>query len=310
MLELGTRNDRQGPEFGHVQRALLFPADHATILDSRLNTLHTFALTGRLVASVARPGSGPGEFRVPKAVVTAGKTVIAVLDAGKAEIISFSWRENRWHYENARRVPTHIEDVCLLDHRLFGVGNSFRDSTIAHVLKWSDSSDDEERSFGSPLATGTPLRRAVLSKGLRVACGTNRIIVAGRWSPEIRGYAPAGNLLWVHHLRPFEPVELEERGRGVIFRPGPNGRVHVVAELGVWGTSLVYVQVGLMTRDVNGQDQFAEVTTHWLRLSDGVLVAQQKNLPIIGDITSDHLLFRDNHDLPGFSLYRINRPRF
>lgn len=280
ILRVGVEAGSPDQEFGLVGAALLFPPGHLTVLDSRLNTVRTFDLSGRAQGRAGRPGSGPGEFRYPKAAIATEPTELYVLDGMKAEVIRFSWGESGWRFLDGRRIErvASPDAFCRLGDLTVIAVHMASDSAI---LRTYDREGRFIRSIGRPVGGGGPLREAAMSRYLKVVCEPELglIMVGGEWGPEVRAYKADGTLAWTTTVPGFRGVRLEDR---------PGGRIAFIPPTGGRG---------------------AEVETHAVLARTGQHLGVQRDLPLIAEATRNHLVTFSNADVPHVSVreYRVAR---
>lgn len=91
---IGSVGEPAPDEFGRITSVLADADGNVYVGDSQAATIRVFSPDGRLLRSIGRSGSGPGEFGTVYPMAWAGDT-IAVLDPGNARIATFT-RGGEW----------------------------------------------------------------------------------------------------------------------------------------------------------------------------------------------------------------------
>jgi hypothetical protein len=271
---------------GLIQPATAIPGLGFVVLDLSNLRLQLFAFDGRLLGVTGRSGSGPGEMREPVSISLVASDTVAVLDRALQRLSFIAVGPSG--LRTARTVPLdhNPEDICRIGRRFVALGHDPATSQVLHAV-----TDDGKRGqgWGKPFfEEGDKRAQAIIndvaSMG-RVACmETAGIIVAPRLTGVVRLYDLAGRLRWQTSLTGYVPTRVRlVAGGGVLFGRQPG---HTVTDLTIGLVplrgDLILVQTGGVSKAHPGPgSDYERVTTHLLRISDGIEVGRFNDLPLI-----------------------------
>ncbi len=101
LTEVDTLLRADAPGVGMPSEVAIDEAGLVYVTDAAASTIHVVDTSGNIRGTIGRPGSGPGEFRRPRAVRVARDTV-RLIDQGNRRVLTFS-RDGR--YLGTRPVP-------------------------------------------------------------------------------------------------------------------------------------------------------------------------------------------------------------
>lgn len=243
----GTIGTLDGPPptlIGELVGVLIDDRDLVYFLDAAYKEIRAFTHEGRFLSAAGRSGSGPGEFREPRALGFApGGEELLVGDLGR--------QFHRFHFVDAelRHVETErVEEftptaMCLVGDRLLLHGPVYQGDEAFHFLS---AERTIERSFGAVYRSPHAMINYLLSEG-RVACSAAGDMFAFAPSSvlgEARGYDADGVLRWITQIEPFRPVGLVDDGSGYRVTL-PSEGFHRVESLTLVPPDRVLLQVGL-----------------------------------------------------------------
>lgn len=244
---VGTIGTLDGPPatlIGELVGVLIDNRDRIYFLDAAYKEIRAFTHEGRFLSAAGRSGSGPGEFRDPRALGFApGGEELLVGDLGR-QFHRFRFEDEALRHVETKRVEEFTPTaMCPLGDRLLLHGPVYQDDEAFHFLA---AEGTIERSFGAVYRSPHAMINYLLSEG-RLACSATGDIFA--FAPrsvlgEARGYGADGVLRWITEIEPFRPVDLADDGRGYRVTLPPEG-FHRVESLTLVPPDRVLLQVGL-----------------------------------------------------------------
>lgn len=242
-LAVGVLEGNPKEQFGELTSAVGQRGGRFAVLDARGGTLRVYDERGNMVREHGRLGSGPGEFRFPRAMIATSGDTVAVLDLSLSRVSFFSTNTTRG-FARSFQLDVPAWDFCRLDNWLFVAGFRARDSSIVRRL---DLQGTELSAFGDPFPAKARMTVAsVVSMQTAIAChpAQNLILVASAWYPFVRAYdAQTGATRWNGTLSGFEQTIIEPVDGGVSFRGPKSGFVHRVERIIPLDSTLVLVQL-------------------------------------------------------------------
>ena len=239
------------------------------------------------IMTAGRRGSGPGEFRVPRALLSMANGHIGVVDEGLRRLTLFVRDRLRIRYDTAFQLDTPATNACVLSDTVALLGYS--DGTVVHLLA---PGARQLRAFGAPFGSTRPFEAALLSRGL-IACAPvrNWVVAASEWLPDIRAYSADGTLVWARRIAGYRTTEIRRvDGGGLSYRDSPGRGSDGLSGLWILRDSVVLVQLARAIATRDGGIRGEEVTTHLMRLQDGADLFASRTLgPAVG--ASDSLLY-------------------
>lgn len=165
------------------------------VLEADAPFLKVFDYSGRLLQTLGRSGSGPGEFRGPTSVsFDSRQQRLLVVDPSNARVTAYQVRDSLTAPRLLALDDNGIRSVCVLGTRMFGVARNA--PTILRELREAGGKLTAVASFGEPRTNhplGThPLVRTRASDG-PLMCDEqgNRLIVASSMLGEVHTFTAA-----------------------------------------------------------------------------------------------------------------------
>jgi len=273
------------------------------LLDARLATLKVFDRQGLPLAEHGRSGSGPGEFRVPTAMVAITADTVAVLDHSLSRISFFNTAMTKNAYVRSFQLEVPSRDFCLVKPWMFLASFRAKDTTMVRRI---DFDGTELGAFGAPFPEGgTDLGLSrMVSLQAKIACfPTERLVLlASDWFPTIRAYdAESGSLRWTTNLSKFEQTDIEATGNGgVSFRPPKGLALHKVLAIVALEGGVALVQLERSWKDSPGPKAQVErqFEIRLLRTDTGKELGSQVGLPVALVSDGTTLFLSDTTDYP------------
>lgn len=270
--------------FGEISDLAVSSDGTIFVLDAMSQQVRAFSREGAYLASMGRPGKGPGEFTGARALALDEDGALYVLDERLARISVLS-PDRTLSYQRSVLIDYHATDLCFLNNRLFLVGRH-EDGVIQEL-----SLDGAFLgSFGSLYEGANPLLKASLSLGFMLCAPEAELILAASpVLPLVRAYAPDGGLIWSTTLPEFKETIIEENMDGsVIYKVGPDKQYHLLESLLYVPPALVLVQAGLHTMGSESPGESDAVHTWVLSAEDGSLFSRTDSLPLLKHIGREY----------------------
>jgi hypothetical protein len=267
------------------------------VIDQTNERVVHLSAAGLLLGASGRKGSGPGEYQFPIFVRQLHAT-IAVFDNGPQRFTYLLPRQGTLALIATRNVPFVPVDLCISNGRPLVYAYDRSDKTL---FRWMDDSGRVSEGFGKPWYTGADGAPAALDllnetgEFASLACQADgtRFAVASALRGEIRSYRSDGALLWQTALTGFLPTMFRAIARGTVigFQPGQQAR-DIVIGLHQLSPSLLLLQIGRLTREhpSGAGHDFSRIDSRLIRMSDGVEVGRQTDLPFVIAMAGNRML--------------------
>jgi hypothetical protein len=281
---IGALQEPDEQVFGEVSDLAVGVDGTIFVLDGMSQEVRAFSREGAYLASIGRPGKGPGEFTGARALALDEDGALYVLDERLARISVLS-PDRTLAYQRSVRINYHATDLCFLDDRLFLVGRH-EDGVIQEL-----SPDGAFLgSFGSLYEGANPLLKASLSLGFMLCAPEAELIIAASpILPLVRAYAPDGGLRWSVTLPGFKETVIEENADGsVTYNVGPDKQYHKLLSLLYLPPALVLVQAGLRTMGSGSSGEYEAVRTWVVSVEDGSVFSRTDSLPLLKHMGSEY----------------------
>lgn len=211
----GERN--LGAELSAVRDLAVLPR-MLVVLERSGPHIKVFDHSGRLLQTLGRTGSGPGEFRAPFAVTyDSAKVQLYVVDPANARVTEYEVGDTLRLGRTIATDIVNLVDLCVLSGDLFGLTRS--GTEMLHQLAISGNLLTTQRSFGArrtghPLATHSILQSYVSEGPLLCDNATGTIYVASRLLGELHILTAATGTQQTFAIRDFRPIRFEARAGG------------------------------------------------------------------------------------------------
>lgn len=244
-VAVGVLDGDPSQQFGDLTAVASQRGARFAVLDARLGVLRIFDTDGKSVGQSGRSGSGPGEFRVPTALVPVGGDTVAVLDQSLSRVSFFNTAVATDGFVRSFQLDVPSRDFCGLGKWLFVAGFRARDSS---TIRRIDLAGTELGAFGQPFPNSQDMGLArMVSLQTRIAClpAQRLVVLASDWYPIVRAHdATTGELRWTMSLSHFEQTVIEPSGGGgVRFRPPKSQTIHKIVAILPLDSALVLVQL-------------------------------------------------------------------
>jgi hypothetical protein len=300
-LTVGVLEGNVSEQFGELTAMAPQRGGRFAVLDARLGALRVFDAKGAAATSLGRPGSGPGEFRVPTSLAVISEDTVAVLDHSLSRISFFNTSgESKSGFVRSFQLDVPSRDFCALGKWLFVAGFRARDTSIVRRI---DLAGAERDAFGDPFPNVLDLGLArMVSLQLRITCVPEKglVLVASDWYPTIRAYtASTGELKWAASLKDFEQTVIEATAEGGVgFRPPPSQAIHKIVGLIPLDTSVVLVQLERTSRERPGAKATKVYEARLVRSATGEQIGSQAPFLRVLAATRSTLYLSDTTDYP------------
>ena len=250
---VGTLDEPAVLQFGSVRGAARDQWGKLFVLDGQASELRVFdglqesGRPGGAIRVVGGEGEGPGQFQAPVALsISAEDSAVAVFESN-GRVSLFHNSEDSVRYLRLQQLRMDVHDGCLLGNTLVVAGRNPESAGSIHLFtlegRWI-------RSFGEFYDSDNPFVVETLGQ-TRVAClaGERGIVSAPVLLPEVRRYAPNGELLWLTVLDDLSPVYVGEYPHGGVEAGTPEEGYHGTTGVAVYdATDLLLLQVAFVQR--------------------------------------------------------------
>lgn len=272
---LGAEHTPEAQVFGSIAGVARDREGRILVLDFRTREVRAFEGLGPdavAVQAVGGLGTGPGEFLHPAALALGPDQRLLVLEV-RGQVSVFDAAPDSIRFSRLMRLDGEVWDACVLGERLYVHGRSAAQGETVHAY---DLNGKRETSFGEVYQAPNPIVRHQVSRG-RIACAPNPglILLAPTHLPELRAYAPDGELLWWIALEGFRPLRFtavrDQRGRrGSVMRSPRAGWHTSVGLVAAEGDPVALLQVALqLPRGATESDESARIDTFLIDLAEG-----------------------------------------
>lgn len=269
VLTVGALDGNPAYVFGEIQDLAVDDAGNIYVLDGQERNVRVFGPNGSHKQTVGRPGSGPGEYRAPKAVLVHHDSLL-VLDPANLRITTYTIGDSLL-YAGDSRIPFPAYDFCMVADRLFVLGH--HEDRFVHELRLPDL--EQTRSFGEPTADH-PMVRSTEYRYLD--CARDVLVPYGSEWGRLAAYSPDGESRWELTVTDFRQMVITPRPDGGVRYSYPeSGWYHSMLGTIYLGDTLV-VQVGRVEREQRISPRDAPNVT-WVGFTTGGRELWRRRVP-------------------------------
>lgn len=292
---------------GRIITAKLIDSSQVVVLDDSKNRLRVFdAQTGKLQASLAREGRGPGELIQPSAMEVVGKNII--VSDRVLKLSFYSMEDDSISFSDEIRIKYSPNKICAIGNFVFVTGiNLKRNYTI---YKYDVETFELLGQFHETYKSDTPVVRTMLSNNL-ISCNSasESILVVSPYLPYVYSYDTDGKLKWVSKINEFHPMSATE-SIGTNGKPSlnqsynKNGLTDFYLNLHEQnGSGFNFLQI-LRTEKSNGESIASTLFTYKIdsQNGEGRLVSDETFR--ILSLTNDYLIISKNEEYPTINLFK------
>ena len=258
-----------GAEFGEILDVAILPRQFV-VLDKNVPHLRLISRDGRLLQTIGRSGSGPGEFVAPFSVTYAPTTgTLYVVDPANSRVVEYTVGDTLRLTRNLSTSIVNLRDVCVLGTRMFGISQN--PTHLLDELVVADGRLESIRTLGRP-QTKHPLGTHPMvigrASGGSIECDeiSGSVWVASRWLGELHRVSLEDGSQTLVSITGFHPIRLTAgSGSSLTFSTPPEGFYEEVASVLVNGPSL---RVNLVRRNRDGETsgfQFTDANARGLQ---------------------------------------------
>ena len=304
---IGDMDGAESTTFALLWDAAITEAGEILVLDRIQTNVRVFSLNGEYLHTLGGPGEGPGELRVPEALVLDSGGDLLVVDQAQF-IHRFRRRGERFEYLDRIRFEGEPRDACWAGNDL--IIHGMRSGPEKGVLHRVVGGRRPESSFAVPYRYSAGLVYEMLSRG-QLACGGagRRVVIAYRLRNAIEAYDIAdGALLWHARIDGLQPSEVRERherrsvGTGIF----DSDAVHFLNRVAGGGGVPVFVQYSYHLReDALNQAGRHTIETWALDPATGDGEYWGDALPSMLAVTDEYAVFSYDAPYPRIEVARI-----
>jgi hypothetical protein len=259
--------------FGRISDLIADQSGHIYVLDRYLKKVDRFDASGVHLATVGKEGEGPGEFSYPSALALWGEADLYVYDRSNLRLSRFATEDDALTLVEEARVPFSAGAICTLGDRIFAMG--LLEGYVVHELS---SEGEVVASFGQAEGDDAVVQEYVSAGRLLCDEATATILAVPLTSPQVRAFAPSGELRWGVELTDYHKTAYE-RGDGDFIRPRRDAsrKAHVAVGVVAVGPGVALVQMRLSSLEPTGLDY--DLDSRFLSLADGTEIGRRPDLP-------------------------------
>jgi hypothetical protein len=258
--------------FGRVTDIVADESGHVYVLDRMLERVDRFDASGQQLAAAGHEGKGPGEFSNPRALAFWGEGNLWVYDPSNLRLSAFATDADTLTLVREVRTAFQPGDICTLGDRIFGMG-----LLEGHVVHELSPEGEVIASFGEP-QSDDPIIQDIASAG-HLLCdeATATILAVPGTFPQVRAFAPSGELRWAVELADYHQTVYERSGGFIRPRPDASGKTDGAVAVLAAGPGVALVQLMLISVQPGGRD--TEIDSRFLSLADGTEIGRRSDLP-------------------------------
>lgn len=292
---------------GNIIAAKLIDSSQVVVLDNSKNRLRVFdAQTGKLQASLAREGRGPGELTQPTAIDIVGNNII--ISDWLLKLSFYRIQDDSISYSDEVRIDYSPKRICAIDNFVFVAGINLKSNYT--IYKYDAETFELLDQFHETYKSDTPLVSMMLSNNL-VSCNlaSESILVVSPYLPYIYSYNTDGKLQWVSKINEFYPLSATE-SIGATGKPSlnqsynKNGLTDFYLSFNAQsGSTFNFLQI-LRTEKSNGESIASTLFTYKIdsKNGEGRLVSNETFR--ILSLTDDYLIASGNEEYPTINLFK------
>lgn len=277
------------------------------VLDRTASDVTVYGLDGRYLYSFGGPGDGPGEFRIPEAVVFVSQDRLLVPDRFERIHRFARDRNGKFVYLNREAIGTFPRDACAM-----------RPGFILHavsggqpeVLYRYDEKGNSKGGFAVPYRYSHYRPRSMVSRG-QVVCSQDLglVILAFYARDAVEAYHVGdGTLAWhskLNGMLPSRIVEVEG-GSGVLTGVFDSPAVHSLARASGGSNSPVVLQYRKVLRDdfiARNREHILE--TYLLDPVTGEGLYLGDSIPLVMYLYDDLLVTLESDPYPKLEIFEL-----
>lgn len=282
LARFGGGSGAGGEQFGSLNGAAVIGPGSAVLADRRNGRLVVVVATPRSVTVVGRTGSGPGEFREPRAIGLRGSHDLLVYDHGLARVSDYGIDGRSLVLKGSASVDGRAINMCWQGGSTIALAY---DQATGTILRRAGP-DGTITSFGDPFF-GRNRRLNAWASDAELLCSDalQLTVVAPYYSERLSAYRNDGTMAWSRDLGGYVPTWVREVAGGGVAYGFPQDKTirHIMLGVHYVGDGYLLVQLGLAgVHEHKGADlDFISIDSRLLRASDGEEVGRQADLPVI-----------------------------
>lgn len=302
---IGTNEGSIEEMLGRIIVSKIIDTSQVVVLDNSQNRLKVFDFqTGKLQASLAREGRGPGELVQPTDMEVTGSNII--VSDRLLKLSFYSINNDSITFRDQVNIAYTPNKICAIDNFVFVSGIDLKSNYT--IYKYDISTLEYLGQFHETYKSDNPLVSMMLSNNL-ISCNsaTESILVVTPYLPYVYSYDTDGNLKWISEIEDFYPMIATE---GI----GSNGRSSLNQSLNTDGLTdrhlrfleqngsnfnvLQIIRTEMKNKEtIGGSFLTFEIDT---RTGEGSLISNEINK--IYDLTNDYLILPGSEDYPTINL--------
>lgn len=234
---------------GRIAAVVIDTHDNLIILDRQYQTVRVYDSQGEFVRSFGRPGAGPGEFMMPRALALY-RDALLVGDLRNVRVTEIKRSRDGLELDQIYDLETIVpQELCVLSDRNVLIHGQRMGDVEGDLLHIADSSFTIERSFGQIYSAGNRSVQRSIATG-HVSCSVpGKVLFAAAALPIVQAYDRQGTIAWTLTIEEFTPFPFIEYPDGRVVNPVPDEGGNLIAGLSPAPNGWVLLQIGRKTRE-------------------------------------------------------------
>ncbi len=305
-FRLGINPRDELEEFAGIKEGIILSDGTIVVSDALKMRLVRADPTTSQVSTSGRPGSGPGEYRELRSMFPGPDDQIRVIDNALRRMTMLSTRGEVLQVVGTSPTVGEPYTACGWED---GFVSLEYQPALQRTLHWHQSK--RVVSFGPALTVGSHRLNDAVTTGDLICDPRSGLVFLAASSGDVVGYRLGGAPQWRVRIDDYIPVEVTERGGGVIqFRtaPPPLNRSHSIAGFLRLNDSLAVLQLRVFERVPVGDRSVVNqigIDSRVLDLRTGQQVGRQADLPVLLFVNDTLALTTSNDPEPWVALRGI-----
>lgn len=305
LTRIATIGKPGGPDaetFGYIVDAVRDGVGNIYVLDAQAQRVSVFSPQGLPRQRLGRPGRGPGEFFLPRAMTIDGSGHLYVLDSANQRVQAYTRSRGQLQSAYAFEIPFQSDGICTIGNRLYILG--YHNGRNLHEFTQRGKM---VRSFGSALGAHHPVLRSSLSTGV-LACDpeSGSVFFLPLLLPELRAYSSDGRLRWTTRIPEYNPTKIERAAKGGIsFKSEKGTKADMASSVILLPHGTLIVQTGVQKRGAQSRHDFISQKSYAVSVTDGKVRKLSSKLPRLLSATDAYILAAPTEPYPRVELYSV-----
>jgi 6-bladed beta-propeller len=311
LAEIGKLDGPGAETLGFVIDVTMSPdGSEIFVLDGGAFNVSVFGADGRYLYSIGGPGDGPGEFRIPEAVLLVSPDRLVVTDRFERIHRFGRGRDGRFVYLDREIIGTLPRDACVFQPGFILHSVSGDEMEVLHRF---EKSGHPSHAFAVPYRYSRYRPRATVSRG-QVACSEDLgLVFLAFWvRSAVEAYrVDDGSLAWHARLDGMMPSKIVEVKGGSAVRTGvfDSPEVHYLERASGGTRTVVTLQyVKILRDDFLAQNRRHTLETYVLDPETGEGQYLGDSIPRIMYLSERRMITLKNDPYPRLEVFEMPLP--